>query len=246
MRQNTYETVWEVLSKGNELLKKAKSLFSTIILWFTMSLLNIKHLTVKVIMLFMLVFLALPWSDVVWFLFLRSVGIFQSFGSLFCVALFQKWINFWPCSSCWLEAGSRPGHLLRLRFHLLCCFSMITRIVIWEANEANLHMVPVRFDLNRPLNLCKTHMQAHVQTNTHMHAHTHMLCRVCWKNVPEEVTLQACSGLDSVLSSDRKHHSYICVSTLSFVESLVYLVVVILLSLPVSLVTHFIQNYFGA
>lgn len=60
-------------------------------------------------------------------------------------------------------------------------------------------------------------MQAHVQTNFLCHTHTHIFSRVCRKNVTEEVTLQACPGLDSVPHSDRKHPSDICVGSLSSV-----------------------------
>lgn len=90
--------------------------------------------------------------------------------------------------------------------------------------EANLHMVPARFDLDQP---AAKHRCRHTCRQTHTHTHT--LCGVRWKNVTEEATLQACSGLDSVLHSDRKHHSYICVLSLSYVPPLIYPVAVIFL-----------------
>lgn len=104
--------------------------------------------------------------------------------------------------------------------------------------EANLHMVPARFDLDQP---AAKHRCRHTCRQTH----THALCGVHWKNVTEEATLQACSGLDSLLHSDRKHHSYICILSLSYVPSLIYPAAVIFLLLPVCLVTQFIQNCFG-
>lgn len=52
-------------------------------------------------------------------------------------------------------------------------------------------------------------------------------------------------GLDSVLHSDRKHPSDICVASLSSVTSLIYLVAVIFLLLHVCLLKKFTQNYVG-
>lgn len=124
MRHNTYEIVWEVLSKGNELLKEAKSLFSTIILCFTLSSKS-HHVFHVSVFGFALIY-------VVWFLFLRSVGMFQSFGSLFCFALFQKCFISGRAAVVVWGGGSRPvqGRVICWDY-LLCCFSVLTKPGLW-------------------------------------------------------------------------------------------------------------------
>lgn len=132
-------------------------------------------------------FWALPRSDSG--SFCTVLKIFQSVGFLFlCVSLFQQCFIFGRLTADVVGVGG-------VGFHLLCW-----EVLFFYANQhccmraEAVHMVPARFDMDQPLNCCKTHKDASTRADklSLSHTHTHIFSRVCRKNVREEVTLQAC------------------------------------------------------
>lgn len=81
-------------------------------------------------------------------------------------------------------------------------------------------MVPARFDMDQPLNCCKTHKDASTRADklSLSHTHTHTYSVECVGRMLERKSpYRPAPGLDSVLHSDRKHPSDIRVGSLSSV-----------------------------